>query len=238
MRPHILFSGGLVESPSGSFFTSTPSTYAEAVWAVGGLPVLALSVGHRELAESYDGLLLTGGVDPAPSYYGEEPLDASVQIDPKRDELEKALIFAFWQQKKPILGICRGIQVLNVFFGGDLWQDLPTQCNIDHGRTVHTVSVPPGSFLYEDFGGEMRVNSFHHQAVRRVAPDFTVAATSSDGVVEAIERGNVRAVQWHPERMTGALAQDDLRDQRPIFTRFVADCLTGRDQRGGSSVAW
>ncbi len=231
-RPLIALSGTFIDSPGRSFFRTTPGLYIDAVWAAGGLPVLALSVGHEALAQSAAGLLLTGGVDLAPERFGEVPLGDEVLIDPERDTYELSLIEAFAAAKKPIFGICRGLQALNVAFGGSLWQDLPAQCGLHHGGGVtHDICLGESRYLDGLFPESFSVNSYHHQAVRIPASGFHVTALSRDGVVEAMEHDHlpIFAVQWHPERMIPAAwkdAESTLPDQSPLFSRFLALCMS------------
>ena len=167
-------------------------------------------------AEWLDGLVLEGGSDVWPGSYGESPLHEKWNGDRIRDEYEKALVAAFERAGKPVLGVCRGLQLLNVAFGGTLYQDIATQCPdaITHrdaaiyDRNFHDVDFVPGSqlaALYPQLSSA-RVNSVHHQAIKNLAPGFEVEARcQADGVIEAIRRSPdaganyVAAVQWHPE---------------------------------------
>ena len=177
-----------------------------------------------------DGLLLTGGADVDPKYYGDTDRHPTIKVDPARDEYELALTREALARDMPIFAICRGVQLLNVAAGGTLIQDLPSQhpSSVTHRMKdppdpkVHAVSVEPGSRLAGLLGAAaadpLAVNSRHHQAVRQVAPGFVVSATAPDGVVEGIEAPTLRfcvGVQWHPEDYwrTG--------DFRPLFTGFV-----------------
>lgn len=172
------------------------------------------------------GLLLPGGMDIDPVRYGQEN-DGSEGIDPVRDQAELELIARFAQSGKPILGICRGIQVINVAFGGTLIQDLPNAVEHQHSETtgdqVHQVTAPAGSFLHELYGERFSVNSSHHQAIDRLAPGFAVAARCTDGTVEAIAwpEKAIYATQFHPERMTGAHLRRDTVDGGEIFRFFL-----------------
>lgn len=201
-----------------------PSAYIEAVQAAGGDPTAAYCPQYED---RFDGLILCGGVDVHPSYYG-EPIDGTRTIDPQRDSAEMELVRAFLAAGKPIFGVCRGCQLLNIYFGGTLVQHLPTF----EGHTVetdgvyipHAATAEPGSLLAEVYGTEFTVNSHHHQAVKDLAPGFRVTMRSADDdVVEAIEHETlpIFAVQWHPERMSGRFATDDTVDGVPILRKFV-----------------
>jgi len=160
-----------------------------------------------------DGLLLEGGSDVCPRSYGEEPLRPQWEGDEIRDRYEIELIHAFHDAGKPVLGICRGIQILNVAFGGSLYQDITTQVpgSADHRNwdiydaNHHEIDLVAGSRLADLYGGAERVtvNSVHHQAVRDLADGFvTEAVSTTDGIVEAVRRPGERfvaGVQWHPE---------------------------------------
>lgn len=202
--------------------------YVAAVLAAGGLPILlpnltapdqvAQLVGAHDDASGglLDGLILTGGGDLDPQGYG-QGLDGSDGIDPARDTFETQLVRQAHQRGIPVLGICRGIQVINVAFGGTLRQHVTGLGSTSHPSVVdiprdemlarrHDVRLLEGSVLAEVYGcGEVAVNSLHHQAVDTVADDFVITGTAADGIVEAMElrdgsRGIV-AVQWHPEKM-------------------------------------
>lgn len=187
----------------------------------------------RHYAESLDGLVLQGGNDVAPESYGEQPLNPAWSGDPVRDRYEMELIRAFERAGKPIFGICRGLQMLNVTFGGTLWQDIETQqpralphfLTALYERNVHRVEILPNthlSTLYPQLQSGS-INSIHHQAIRDLAPGFTVEARSpEDGIIEAIRRegpGYIAAVQWHPEfrHNTTAVTFDDT----PILHDFL-----------------
>lgn len=188
--------------------------YPQAIEAAGGIPLLLppLSPDNmREAVHACDGLLFTGGVDVHPSLYGEEMLAACGDVCPQRDEMELLLLRLALERDLPVLGICRGIQLINVGLGGTLWQDLPSQTgsSLCHSQrppfpmTVHTVHVEEDSPLFSLLKTcDYAVNSTHHQAVRTCAPSLRAAARSSDGIVEAVWRPESRfllAVQWHPE---------------------------------------
>lgn len=195
--------------------------YMNAIIAAGGVPVM-LSPDPDDammdaMMEKLDGLFLTGGNDMAPEMFGDAPIPQLGEVNPVRDLSEIALTKKAVQMKMPILGICRGIQSLNVAMGGTLWQDLPSQYRTQDGQppmahrqnrcdfyTSHSVLAELDTLLYKLVGRkEFWVNSFHHQAVRTAAPDMKITARASDGVIEAIELPNhpfCLGVQWHPER--------------------------------------
>lgn len=184
--------------------------YVNAVVKAGGIPVIVgSSFGLDELVALADGLLLTGGVDVDPALFGEEILNDSVHIDKARDAIELQLIEKYWKTGKPCLAICRGLQILNVAFGGGLIQDIPTWCGATHtAGAEHSVAVVAGSRLSELVGaGDIRVNSYHHQCIadgQLAAPFVPTATWTGCGVtmVEGFEQPGypLVAVQWHPER--------------------------------------
>ncbi len=200
-------------------FFATGRDYVYAVERAGGMPLLlpattdAVSADMARWLALCDGFLLSGGGDIAPTFYGESPVPQLTSTDRLRDQVELTLCRAAAQHKKPLLGICRGVQVINVAFGGTLWQDIPSQCGaaICHaqdpsarGELFHSLRLQPESLLARTMGeGMHECNSFHHQAVRDVAAGFSVAAYAPDGLIEAIERadGLMLGVQWHPENL-------------------------------------
>lgn len=207
------------------FFTS--KAYAAAIAVAGGVPILAAEFNPEALARRCDALVLTGGDDLDPALYGETLLNDSVHVDPERDTFELSLTHAFLCQKKPILGICRGCQVLNLALGGDLYQDLPTQLGVQHldSELRHPIICGKGSVLADLFGPHFLVNSTHHQSVRRIAPGLQVTARAKDGIIEAFESTNpaqlLWGVQFHPERLTDTQWDDRTPDFAPFFQSFV-----------------
>lgn len=173
-----------------------------------------------------DGLLLPGGGDMDPKFYGQARIPACGEPNLLRDAAEPLLLRAFLAADKPVLGICRGIQVMNAVLGGDLHQDIKPFEHLPHNghwAKVHTVTVRRGTLLSRILGQDtVLVNSQHHQAVDRVAPGFTLAALSEDGIVEAIEKPDARfclGVQWHPEWLSDADPA-----MQGLFDAFVNAC--------------
>ena len=192
---------GKVLLPEGRLYTLKPS-YAESVLCSGGNPYVVRWSDRRPDAADFDSLLLCGGVDIAPEYFGEALLEGSnVEIDPERDEFELNIIKQFIALKKPVYGICRGIQIINVAFGGSLWQDMPSQLGLSHN------SPDTGGTLWHDVlmadGRILSVNSYHHQAIKELGNGLVCLGKAPDGIVEAVRHRElpVSAVQWHPERM-------------------------------------
>lgn len=200
--------------------------YENAVRAAGGEPVTRYC---PEVDLSFDGLLLTGGGDVDPARYGQEDR-GSLLIDLKRDRTELTLARAYLDAGKPILGICRGLQVLNVALGGTLVQDLGETLNAFHRRLdtdkVHPVLAREGSVLHALYGPLFSVNSAHHQAADSPGHGAVITARSESGVAEALELPSkpVLGVQFHPERMTGAHLRPDTVDGGAIFRWFTAQC--------------
>ena len=190
--------------------------YVQAVVTAGGipfiLPVNADKQAVRTQVESMDGLVISGGFDVNPLEYGEEPDEKQGFLCPERDKFDLTVIEAATELHKPILGVCRGIQILNVAFGDTLYQDISLDEGKKHVKHVqssrpdvagHMVNVVKGTKLCDILGESALTNSFHHQAVKDVAKGFRVAARAKDGIVEAIEKedGFVIGVQFHPEML-------------------------------------
>ena len=202
-----------------------PAAYSRAVAAAGGVPVIAPEQCCDEMAELCDALLLTGGDDVCPELYGEPVLNDTVSTDPKRTAYEVPLARAFLEREKPILCICRGFQLMNCLLGGDLYQDLVEQCGYVHMNADirHYVAAEPGSVLYRLFGERFKVNSTHHQAVRRLGKGLHVKARSVEGLGEACELASlpIWGTQFHPERLTGIAWDDRTEDFAPYFAAFI-----------------
>ena len=160
-------------------------------------------------ALEYDALVVCGGGDIHPKYYGQEPFDENFCYDSLLDEYENRIIKAFISKSKPILGICRGMQAINVALGGSLIQDIDTMLGLCHKSTGeelrHEIKISKNSGLSSVFGIRAIVNSDHHQSVHRLGKGLRIAASAHDGVTEAIEGVSlpILGVQWHPERMYG-----------------------------------
>lgn len=194
--------------------TVAQSKYIESLARAGaGMRWVELSDPEQAVQDALtcDGLLLPGGGDMDPKFYGQARIPACGEPNLLRDAAEPLLLRAFLAADKPVLGICRGIQVMNAVLGGDLYQDIKPFEHLphnDHWAKVHTVTVRRGTLLSRILGQDtVLVNSQHHQAVDRVAPGFTLAALSEDGIVEAIEKPDARfclGVQWHPEWLSDA----------------------------------
>jgi putative glutamine amidotransferase len=202
--------------------------YRRAVTAAGADPVDVLP-GTKSLPD-VDGLLLPGGWDVDPSFYGEQRDEKVGETDPELDETELALFRQAREQHLPVLGICRGQQVINVAMGGSLVQHLEGHEVRALGRShlAHTIEVDPASELGQAAGEhKVRVNSLHHQAIKRLAQGLQQSARGEDGTVEGVESddGLIVAVQCHPEELT-----TDLPWARKLFERFVARA-SGRKEK-------
>jgi len=209
--------------------------YLNSIIINNGLPVIIPLSDNVKLLQHYidlvDGVLLTGGVDINPALYKEKNSGLSRNISEKRDFMEFQIIEAALKKGIPVLGICRGFQLINIFFGGNLYQDIgeSIKTGIDHtgpdrklSDMAHEVTIQKASELFKIYEKEkVSVNSRHHQALRDIGSDLTVSAASSDGIIEGIEypASKVIAVQWHPENLT-SLGNDFNR----IFACFIEKC--------------
>ncbi|HWD20412.1 MAG TPA: gamma-glutamyl-gamma-aminobutyrate hydrolase family protein [Verrucomicrobiae bacterium] len=239
--------------PKGAEFSdnsiSLSNRYTDAVLAAGGLPVVFPATTDTaviaEMVRRADGVMMTGGEDLDPELYGkdlpEELKKKAGPLEPDRDVWEQALVTEIFRQHKPVFGICRGHQMLNVALGGTLLVDIPTQAPeaLNHRRMdrrsepVHAIQIEPDSMLGKIVGGPtLPVNSTHHQALGRMAEALRPVAQSEDGIIEAAElRDPSRlpfflTVQFHPERLV-----DIGPAYRQLFEKFVAACATARPQR-------
>ncbi len=209
----------------------------KAIQAAGGIPIILpyflRTEEIKEITNRIDGLYATGGYDIDPILFGEEPHPGLGNIIPERDQSELAVIKEMLEKEKPILGVCRGSQILNVAAGGDMYQDINTQINtelLQHSQKApfdyrsHFVDVAEGSLLHRLTGKhKLRVNSFHHQANRSVHEGFRISGTASDGIIEAIEseiHPFVLGLQWHPE----ALIHEEDDPSLQIYQGFIKAC--------------
>ncbi len=232
MKPVILITGGTAAAANGTPQWSINMNYAEMIRRAGGVPILAIDEAcAKEYAEIADGLLLSGGKDVATNLYNQEQKYDFILLDPERDSLEWKIMDEFVAKKKPVFGICRGVQVMNVYFGGTLIQDIPDQLGGEHAQGVnHDIKIKKDSILGSMFGESLRINSYHHQGLDKLGEGLVATAWSDAGgheLTEAIEHTSLPAwaVQWHPERMTGEVTNPvDCVDSMPIFKYFVNQC--------------
>lgn len=201
--------------------------YARSVLRAGGLPVhLPLDADPTAYLDALDGIVLTGGADLNPEAYGAANTDSAVEQI--RDDYEFALLGGALDADLPVLGICRGLQLLNVHQGGSLHQDVPEHARYDVApdTRTNTVTIEAASRLHLLFGDSVEVNSLHHQTVDTVGNELSVTGRAEDGTVEALEMAgrDVVAVQWHPEMLDPAHAKAD-----PLLVWLVQRCRSRMD---------
>ncbi|MBE7720976.1 gamma-glutamyl-gamma-aminobutyrate hydrolase family protein [Lacrimispora indolis] len=212
-------------------------TYMRALKAAGAIPVImpldASEEDLKQLSQELDGFLFTGGPDVHPFLFGEETQEHCGNVSPARDQMEISLLPMIMELRKPVLGICRGIQVLNIALGGNIWQDIPSQVKRDfplahsqpfhYDMPCHTVSLTKGSLLARISGcSSLKVNSMHHQAVKDIAPGLIASAYSTDHLIEALEMPGYPffiGVQWHPEYLW-----EKNEEAFRLFQTFVEAC--------------
>lgn len=214
---------------SERYYVNTP--YINAIIVAGGIPILIPYMSEAKLAEilkMIDGLLIPGGIDIDAKLFNQELHPNSGLIDPWWDQLDLTMILGAMARQLPILAICRGCQILNVAYGGTIIQDIDSQVEkpIKHQQQApkwygtHLITITKPSLLQSIMNTDlMRVNSFHHQAVDRIASGFKVSAVSSDGIIEAIESCDhhfVLGLQWHPELMV-----EHYPEFKKLFSAFV-----------------
>ncbi|HEV2349380.1 MAG TPA: gamma-glutamyl-gamma-aminobutyrate hydrolase family protein [Terriglobia bacterium] len=223
------------------------SPYFKALLTAGALPeeIRLVTAGAPNFrAEDFDGILLGGGEDVDPALYDEEKRYDNVKTNRQRDDFELKLLELAQESQLPVFGICRGTQLINVKFGGTLYQDLEkdAEVEIDHKQNgarsdaTHGVTLTePESLLAESFHGHCQVNSFHHQAIKRVGRGLKVTAYSEDGLVEAVEAAEgfpyLVAVQWHPEEIA------DQPEQKKMLRQFLDRCRKTAEQRRKNATA-
>ncbi|RYL95894.1 gamma-glutamyl-gamma-aminobutyrate hydrolase family protein [Sporolactobacillus sp. THM7-4] len=242
-KPIIGVTGGLIKKNDFVEGPCTHQDYGRSLLAVGAVPLI-LPIAPSEIIEDYvslcDGFILSGGDDVDPRFYGESPSPHIGVFNTDRDRSELLLLKKAVSSGKPVLGICRGLQVINVALGGTLIQDLSTEMKktIQHEqkvprmKTSHSVRVIKNSRLFSLLEGRksLFVNSLHHQAIGRLASDLRAVSFAPDGVIEAVEHvvnDRILGVQWHPESM--AAGGDPLMIR--LFSEFVRQCLQVRREK-------
>ena len=213
MKPRILLSEPL-----------PAENYVEVVEALGAIADLRA---YPEVNTDYDGLLLCGGGDIDPARFGQEN-KGSDRIDLRRDECEFALLDAFVKAKKPVLGICRGFQVINVYFGGTMIQHLENyEQHKKEGDAIHDVYTVCDGFIRDTYGDRFTVNSMHHQALDKIGDGLVVTHRSAiEDIAEGIEHESlpIFGVQWHPERISLGRRREGVVDGLKIVERFIEMC--------------
>lgn len=235
-HPLIGITSSLIKNESGSLTCQTGQAYVNAVQNSGGIPlILPVGMNTPTLAEvlpRLDGVLFTGGGDIDPGRFNGQPHPEIYGISPERDEMELHLLEKALKTEKPLLAICRGIQVLNVFFGGSLYTHIQDQMKsalkhdwypkFPRDKLAHTVSLTPGSKLHDVFvKDEIQVNSLHHQGIDKVGKVLEATAFAPDGLVEGLEIPEADfalGVQWHPECLP-----DDA-GMQALFRAFITAC--------------
>lgn len=218
MQDSVILISSAIEPGARSSRRTASVLYGDALARVGCTGVLYGGGDPAVLAGRCSGLLLSGGGDLAPSLYGQPQRSRRLSLDPRRDLEELALLRAFCAQRKPVLGICRGMQVINVYFGGTLLQEVA-----GHDGIPHPVTTVAGTDAARLTGGFFKATSYHHQAVGQLGHGLRVSAYAADGLIEALEHESlpVLGVQWHPERMISGLCADVPADHSALFTYFV-----------------
>jgi len=223
-----------VANKNSDFYTNIHYRNIDVIYKAGGLPIILPSTGEEceEYLDILDGIYFSGGIDVNPMFFGEDPICGIGSTNIERDKFEIELYKKAVRIDRPMLGICRGMQVINIAAGGTIYQDLSAQlpnciCHSQGGSPrsdyFHKILIEENSKLYNIYKNkEIYTNTFHHQSIKDVAPGFKITAKTKDGVIEAIESINNRyivAVQWHPEHMY--YAHDE---HFEIFKSFVDEC--------------
>ena len=227
MKPVIGIFGSIINTPHPAFHSIRGSglnlAYSDAIIRNGGIPLIfPYTFDHealREMIDHCDGIVIPGGVDVDPRYFGEDPHPAIGVIDHGLDSAQMMALSYIEQKKIPVLGICRGCQIMNVYTGGSIYQDLASDYEgspimhaqrEDRSYAAHRVQIETDSRLYNLLGtSSIYTNTMHHQAIHKIGKGFYVVARTSDGVVEAIEHENGiwMATQWHPEELVDTVPE-------------------------------
>lgn len=227
---------GLTVSVQDDGSVSLLEAYSRAIAECGGIPILIPYVKNTDIYDDIirkcDGIFVTGGADIDPRRYGDDKKNTCGQIQSLRDEMEFNILGEALCNNMPILAVCRGVQLLNVYLGGTLYQDIPTEKpslinhvqKEDRFEPSHSVRVVEGSPLFKLVGeNKMVANSFHHQAIKDLAEELEIMAYADDGIIEAVHlptKAYVRGYQWHPERLF-----DTEENNRKIFLDFINACI-------------
>lgn len=218
------------------FRTTVSIDYSKSVIMAGGIPVVIPANSDTEVIKKQlsliDGLILSGGVDINPFLYGEDFKQGIGVISPERDEFELIVLEEFLKTGKPILAICRGHQLVNIFFGGSLHQDLryAGENILKHRQDFHPELatqklkiIDEENMLYDLYGESVGINSFHHQVINKMGVGLTVIAKTEDGIIEAFQKKDYNflyGIQWHPEMMT-ARGNEEM---KKLFVKFIESC--------------
>lgn len=237
MKPKIAIIGNQYEGFSEVFHnhqaTFVSQFFLDAIYEAGGIPAILPVIDFKDIpvyVDSYDGFLLTGGQGVSPFLYGEDPLPNMGQTSLIRDKFELEFVKQLKKIGKPILGVCRGMQVINVALGGSLYQNINfyydgpvikhLQVPTKDTQATHLVSLKNDTYLSEVFGDKVLVNSLHQQAIKQISCELEVIAHTSDGIIEAVQsidkQHKIFGVQWHPEMLFKSYPK-----QLKIFERLV-----------------
>ncbi|HWQ51067.1 MAG TPA: gamma-glutamyl-gamma-aminobutyrate hydrolase family protein [Terriglobales bacterium] len=216
----------------GKPFLGLTESYLDSIELCGAIPVMVPYCKNTDNLDRYiemaDGCVFTGGYDVDTEIYGEQPKYNTVVSTFPRDRHEEALYKKWMATGKPTLGICRGLQFINAMEGGTLHQDIPVERSTIHSSTEHFICLEEGGILEEIFGkDDLKVNSFHHQCIKRLADTLKVTAYSKDDyIIEGVQHKSkpMFAVQFHPERQCGTWCEEGLTHMEPLFDKFVEMC--------------
>lgn len=230
---------GVLPNVDGEKKSKIENTYIRAIEASGGAAILLPYTANPESIDRFidlcDGFIFAGGADIEPARYGEEKHPRCGETTPYRDEVEFLAFEKIMKTEKPIMGICRGSQLINVALGGTLYQDIPSEIKTDlthkqehpHSEPAHEANVVSGSLLHSLIGkSRIHINSLHHQAIKELGDGLSPMAVADDGIIEAIVRTGKRLVwgfQWHPEKTF-----DNSEDSKAIFKKFIEECGKNR----------